>query len=123
MRSMQSFLIFFYLLDQCYWQCYCQGREDDLPWFLGAICPELWEDGKPIDGAIFEEWKQFIDSGAVDMDNIMEKSGSFLQFYEQKFGFHFDKAIQWLLATTDKAVVEKAFHRAELMYQKYQYDD
>lgn len=123
MKSMQSFLIFFYLLDQCYWQCYRQGKEDDLPWFLGAICPELWEDGKPADGAIFDEWQKFIGSNAVDANNIMEKSGSFLEFYEQKFGFHFEKAKQWIWTTTDKTVVKKAYHRAELMYQKYQYDN
>ena len=46
-EKMQSFLIFFYILDQCYDQCYRnkEVEEDDLPWFLGAICPELWTDG------------------------------------------------------------------------------
>lgn len=49
MRIMQSFLIFFYILDQCWDQCYAEREveEDDLPWFLGAICPELWGMGSP----------------------------------------------------------------------------
>ena len=41
MRVMQSFLMFFYILDQCYEQC----PENDLGGFLGSISPELWEDG------------------------------------------------------------------------------
>ena len=44
MKEMQSFLMFFYILDQCYDQC----PENDLGGFLGSISPELWEDGKPM---------------------------------------------------------------------------
>ena len=40
---------FFYILDQSYGQC----KEDDLGGFLGAISPELWGDGQPVDIAIF----------------------------------------------------------------------
>ena len=36
MRVMQSFLMFFYILDQCYEQC----PENDLGGFLGSISPE-----------------------------------------------------------------------------------
>ena len=52
-EKMQSFLIFFYIFDQCYDQCYRnkEVEEDDLPWFPGAIGPELWADGKPMDMA------------------------------------------------------------------------
>lgn len=125
MKTMQSFLIFFYILDQCYDQCYRnkEVEEDDLPWFLGAICPELWEDGKPMDMAIFNEWQRFIDPQTVDVNNIMEKTYSFLEYYEEKSGFHFTIAKQWILATTDKTVVESAYDRAELMYERHQYDD
>lgn len=45
------------------------------------------------------------------------------EYYEEKSGFHFTIAKHWILATTDKTVVESAYDRAELMYEKYQYDD
>ena len=44
-------LDFFYILDQGYNQC----KKDDLGGFLGAISPELWEDGQPADKAIFND--------------------------------------------------------------------
>ena len=48
---MQIFLIFFYILDQSYDQC----KEDDLGEFLGAISPEIWDDGQPSDKSMIEE--------------------------------------------------------------------
>lgn len=41
MKTMQSFLILFYILDRRFNQC----KEDDLGGFLGAISPELCGDG------------------------------------------------------------------------------
>ena len=123
MKEMQSFLNFFYILDQCYNQCYGKGREDDLPWFLGAICPELWDDGKPIDEAIFDEWLKFSDSKTIDINNIMEKTYLFLEYYELKFGFNFSKAKHLILTTTDKTVAQSAYDKAEVMYQEYKYDN
>ncbi|MBD5508998.1 MAG: hypothetical protein HDR05_13400 [Lachnospiraceae bacterium] len=125
MKIMQSFLMFFYILDQCYDHCYRNKdvEEDDLPWFLSAICPELWGNGKPMDMAIFYEWQSFIESQAVDVNNIMEKTYSFLEYYEKKWGFHYTIAKQWILATTDKTVVETAYDRTEYMYEKYKYDN
>ena len=45
------------------------------------------------------------------------------EYYEEKSGVHFTIAKQWILATTDKTVVESAYDRAELMYERHQYDD
>lgn len=53
MKVSESFLLFFYLLDQCYDIC----EEDDLGGFLGAISPELWGDEIPADLAILADWK------------------------------------------------------------------
>ena len=50
---MDSFLVFFYILEQCYILCH----EDDLGGFLGAISPEIWEYGKPIDIAVYNDWQ------------------------------------------------------------------
>ena len=119
MKTMQSFLIFFYILDECYNQC----KTDDLGGFLGAISPELWEDGQPADKAVFNDWQKISKPETVNTHNIVEKAYTFLEYYEKKFGFHFFEAKQWLLKTTNEAVVEKAYKKAQLLYQKFQYDN
>ena len=53
MRAMQSFLMFFYILDQCYEKC----PENDMGGFLGAVSPELWKDGKLMDKAVYNDWQ------------------------------------------------------------------
>lgn len=85
MEKMKSFLIFFYILDQCY----DQYMEDDLGGFLGAISPELWRDGQPADKAIYNDWEDSIK--IIDTQNIVEITYKFLEFYEQKFGFNLKK--------------------------------
>lgn len=119
MKTMQSFLIFFYILDQGYNQC----KEDDLGGFLGAISPELWEDGQPADKAIFNDWQKISNPTTVDESNIMERAYTFLGYYEQEFGFNFSETKQWILHTTNESVVKKAYNEAHLMYQKFQYDN
>lgn len=76
-----------------------------------------------MDMAIFYEWQSFIEPLTVDVNNIMEKTYSFLEYYEKKWGFHFTIAKQWILATTDKTVVENAYDRTALMYEKHKYDN
>ena len=119
MKTMQSFLIFFYILDQGYNQC----KEDDLGGFLGAISPELWGDGQPADKAIFNDWQKISNPKAVDVNNIVERIYTFLGYYEQEFGFNFSETKQWLLQATKESVVRKAYDKAQLMYQKFQYDN
>lgn len=119
MKTMQSFLIFFYILDQGYNQC----KEDDLGGFLGAISPELWEDGKPADKAIFNDWQEISKPETIDQSNIIKKICDFLRYYERKFGFDFSKTIQWLLRTADKTVIKKAYEETQIMYQKFCYVD
>ena len=119
MKTMQSFLIFFYILDQGYEQC----KEDDLGGFLGAISPELLEDGQPVDKAIFNDWQKISDPQTVDANNIMERTYTFLKYYEQEFGFDFSKTKQWLLAIADEQVIEEAYDKTKLMYEKHKYDN
>ena len=76
-----------------------------------------------MDMSIFFEWYNFIEPQAVDVNNIMEKTYSFLEYYEKKWGFHFTIAKQWILTTTDKTVVEIACERTEYMYEEYKYDN
>ena len=119
MKTMQSFLIFFYILNQSYDPC----KKDDIGGFLGAISPELWEDGQPVDKAIFYDWQKFSNPKTVDKTNIMDWIYIFLEYYEKEFGFDFSETKQWFLNIENEAVIEKAYDYTELMYQKFRYDN
>ncbi|MDE7253970.1 MAG: hypothetical protein K2O32_13650 [Acetatifactor sp.] len=117
MKPMQSFLIFFYILDQGYNPC----NNDDLGGFLGMISPEIWGNGLPIDMAVFHDWERFSNPETVDMNNIKEKTYSFIEYYERQWGFDFSETKQWFLTAVNEAIVEKAYAKTQLMYEKYQY--
>ncbi len=118
MRAMQSFLIFFYILDQCYEQC----EEDDLGGFLGAISPEIWEDGQPMDKSIFEDWQKISNPPTVNEHNVVKKTYDFLNYYEKQFGFKFSKTKQWLIMLDNQEVVENAILKTQVMYDKFNYN-
>lgn len=117
MKVMQSFLMFFYILDQCYDIC----SEYDLGGFLGAISPELWEDGIPIDKAIVKDWQEFSKPETIDKYNIIRKTYDFLNFYEEKFGLKFSKTKQLLITSKDQNIVENAITKTRQMYQRFDY--
>lgn len=117
MKTMQSFLIFFYILDQGYNKC----KNDDLGGFLGAISPEIWEDGQPIDKAVFSDWEKICNSETVNMNNIIGKTYAFLEYYEREFGYNFSETKQWLLTIANEIIVGKAYAESKLMYEKFQY--
>lgn len=117
-RYERTMMLFLYILDQAYDQC----KEDDLGEFLGAISPEIWDDGQPVDKSIFDDWQKTNLTGKVDVGNITEKVYAFLAYYEQEFELDFSKTKQWLL-TTNKAIVEKTYDKDQAMYQKLQYDN
>lgn len=118
MRVMQSFLMFFYILDQCYEQC-----PNDLGGFLGAISPELWEEGKPMDKAVYIDWKDQNDAALLNSRNIINAILDFLRFYQTKFGFDFSKTQIILENIVGIEMLEKAAIKTDLMYQKHNYDD
>lgn len=115
---MQSFLVFFYILDQGYDQC----KEEDLGRFLGTISPELWEDGKPIDKAIFSDWQKVSNFQTIDKKNIIKMTYAFLESYEHEFGFDFGKIKNWLITSVNQEIMEKAMGNADMMCQKFKYD-
>ena len=118
MRTMQSYLTFFYILDRCYEQCH----EDDLGGFLGAISPEIWEDGQPMDKAIFNDWQKISNPPTVNAQNLIEKIYDFLNYYEKEFGFDFAQTKQ-CLSMLDSQVAENAISYSYTMYEKYAYND
>lgn len=111
---MRSFLMFFYLLDQCWDRC----KEDHLGVFLGMICPELWEDGRPMDQAVYLAWKQH----CADQP-IADAAYGFLEQYENRFGFDFSQTKICLRSIVDDEMLEEAKRYADRMDRKYHYEE
>lgn len=119
MRLMQSFLAFFYVLDQCYDKC----REDDLGGLLGSISPDLWEDGKPIDQAVLNDWRDRNKIELLNNHNILRAIYDFLEYYQQKFGYNFSETKVLLEKTVNDEMITRALDKASEMYQRYDYSD
>ena len=119
MNNIQSFLLFFYILDQCYDIC----KEDGLGVFLGMISPELWQDGKPMAVDILDDWKRISEPRTIDNRNIIEKTCDFLCYYEKKSGFALEKVKQLLKTLDTKIIIENALVKAHEMYLECDYSE
>ena len=119
MKAMQSFLMFFYILDQCYGLY----PEDDLGSFLGAVSPELWGDGKPMDKAVYQDWQDRNQMDCLNDQNIVKAVLDFLSYYQEKFGLDFSRTKLMLQKHADNGLVRKAADKTEMMYQKYKYEE
>ena len=116
--DMQSFILLFCILDHCY-QLY---SGDDLGGLLGAMSPELWADGMPIDNDIIKRWVEWRHTDEIDQSNILEEAKLFLLNYQKKFGFDFSKSIS-TLESLDGRLVEEMLQRAEIIYEKHPYEE
>ena len=119
MKAMQSFLMFFYILDQCYEQC----PENDMGVFLGVVSPELWEDGKPMDKAVYNDWQDQNEVALLNNKNIKNATINFLKYYQTKSGLNFSKTISIIQNTANEEMIDNAINRTNMMYLKHGYDD
>lgn len=117
MKKMESFLVLFYVLDQCYEMC----QENDLGGFLGMISPEMLEDGYPVDTAVYVDWKSFCTNYSLNYHNITNVIYDFLKLYEREFGFDFKKTKKILLSEAANPMAENARNYVNKMYGKYFY--
>ena len=99
---MDSFLVFFYILEQCYTLCH----EDDLGGFLGAISPELWTDGKQTNNKNMK----------LDPESIVIRIYEFLETYEKKFGYDFSKTKKTLSSDITEEMIREALKQAKIRY-------
>lgn len=118
MKPMQSFLVFYYILEQGY----MKYKWEDIAWFLGASSPEFWGDGWPMDKAIYNDWLEFANPKTATKDNIIRKTYDFLKYYEQTFGDDYQKTKQWLIEEADMKTVQTAMDYAIKMYEIYHYE-
>ena len=116
---MKSFLMFFYILDQCYADC----KGDDLGAFLGAISPEIWADGYPADKAILNDWKELNRRQKISEKNILENTYDFLTYYELHFGFDFSETKPYLKEKLTNQIIKNALQKSCIIYEKHHYKD
>lgn len=119
MKAMYSFLMFFYILEQCYEQF--QGGEFSA--FLSSISPELWEDGMPMNMTVYYDWENRNDTKSLDDSNIMSTVYSFLDFYEKQMSYDFSKVKVLLKNMPEAETVKKAKDKADFMFQKHPYNE
>ena len=117
MNTMQSFLMLFFVLDQCF----DDYPEDSLGALLGTISPELWDDGQPADKAVLLDWVSVCNPQTITEQNIVQKIRCFLEHYEAQFGFHFSKTKCWLASHDTERTVKKATEKTAEMYKKFRY--
>lgn len=119
MKPIQSFLMMYYILEQCY----DYYEENDLGGFLGAISPGIFADGLPVDKAIFEDWIEITNLELLNNKNIIKKIYDFLEYYEKKYEFNFSKTTEFLIKYGNKKMVDLAIIKTEEMYKKFNYDN
>ncbi len=114
---MKSFLTCFYILDYCYFINY----ENDLGGILGVMSPDLLADGKPIDTAVLEYWKKVCPDNPSSDVEIINKVYDFLEFYEDNFGFNFEKTRELIKTSEILSYVETAKTKADKTCKEHNY--
>lgn len=111
----QSFLVFFLILDSIYPNC----KEDDIGGLLGAISPDLLEDGMPVDLSILTKWNQYCDAYLWDIGNTLIIICGFLREYQEEYGFDYSITISYIENNPNAIDVVGAHIRAEELLKKY----
>ena len=122
MKDMESLLMMYFILDQCYWK----DQEDMMGAFLGEISPDLLVNGRPADEAVFDDWKKSVPISIKDLtsENILQYIYSFLEDYQKEYGSGkpFEKTLKRLKEVSEKDIREAEIKTQEA-YNKYHYDD
>ena len=122
MKDMESLLMMYFILDQCYWK----DQEDMMGAFLGEISPDLLTDGRPADEAVLGDWKKSIPIPIKNLtnENILQYIRSFLEDYQKEFGSGrpFEKTLKRLQEVSEEDIREAAI-KTKTAYNKYHYDD
>ena len=122
MKDMESLLMMYFILDQCYWK----DQEDMMGAFLGEISPDLLTDGRPADEAVLGDWKKSIPIPIKNLtnENILQYIRSFLEDYQKEFGSGrpFEKTLERLKEVSEEDIREAEIKTQEA-YNKYHYDD
>ena len=120
MKDMESFLMMYFIVDQCYWK----EPEDPMAIFLGEISPYLLIDGRPFDTSVYKKRKEQVPINKLTDKNIMQYIYPFISGYQKEFGS--DTAFQNTLKhlkEVDEKMIKEAEIKTKEAYNKYHYDD
>jgi hypothetical protein len=126
MKSMESFLILYHLLEQCYEIDPGDKSSEELILsdFLSDIDPTLWADGRPMDQAIYIDWLKQNEIEHLDLENILPAIQKFITLYENR-GFNFGRAKDILNKPLNDIapMLKKAESFSQNMYKNFSYND
>lgn len=114
-----SFLIFYYILDECWQLCH----EDDLGGFLGAISPELLTTRMPIDMVYYYDWADYNKGYIIDNRDSLNRIYDFLDKNEKELGFHFQETKKVLLSDITDQMIKAAIENARQMEELKRAED
>ena len=126
MKSMESFLILYHLLEQCYEIDPGDKSSEELILsdFLSDIDPTLWADGRPMDQAIYIDWLKQNEIEHLDLENILPAIQKFIALYENR-GVNFGRAKDILNKPLNDIapMLKKAESFSQNMYKNFSYND
>ncbi len=64
-------------------------KRDDLGALLGVMSPDMFADGRPVDGAVLEDWNGVLMKVPDSDFEWIDAVDRFLDHYEKNFGFDF----------------------------------
>lgn len=120
MKNMHKFLICFYVLDKCYPAC----QEDIFCSMLGALDPELLQDGYPMDKAYYDDLMECVAlDDPLTLESVIRSLYAFLEFESEK-GFELEEAKKQLLTLRNRPeLLNEALDFSARMYEKHNYPD
>ena len=102
---MKNYLVCYYILQQCMFET----LEDSLCELLNRISPELWEDGKPTDEQLYNEWSSIIDTEKTTVSRMQKSISEKLSDLEGDF----EKTLSVLNGKSFEYYYLQAIERAE----------
>ena len=89
---------------------------------LGAMSPDLMDDGKPIDTMFLNNWRNICRSYTKENKAIIMQIDDFLKYYETHYGFKFPKTRKLLKTNDILNYVDTARKKAQEACLKYNYE-
>lgn len=108
---MKNYLICYYILQQVMFET----LEEDLSVLLTKISPELWENGKPADKALFDTWSSIIDADKMTPAQMQTELSAKLSEMDMSL----EKTISVISSDSFEYYLSQAYERAEEYLAEY----
>jgi hypothetical protein len=117
MNQINSYFVLLGALQECYRRC----PEDLLGATLGGMDPNLWEDYRPMNEEIYQEWVDSSNYQSLDPSNAAQTICKFLEHLKNRDPFYdFPQAIQTIQNMTQQEW-NSLFQEADRKSQNYHF--